>query len=387
MRLILAILFLLSVCTPHIFAEETTIQPGDTRFNMYLPLIQGKRIALFSNHTGIIGKKHILDVLLARQQNIALLFSPEHGFRGDADAGEKVSSSIDKATGLPIYSLYGKSEKISPEIAEKYDVLLIDIQDVGLRFYTYYITMYNLMDFCAQHGKQIILLDRPNPNGFYVDGPILDMKYKSGVGRLPIPTVYGMTLGELARMINGEHWLPQGRISDLTVIPCLNYTHQSKYRLSAAPSPNLKIMKAIYLYPSLCYFEATPISIGRGTDYPFLIFGHPEMKGDFHFTPRSMPGAKNPPLQDKECRGYDLRQLPDSIIWKEGINLEYLITAYKQLNIGDQFFTPFFEKLVGVDYVRQMIEAGKSADEIKRRWQNDIEKFKIQRRPYLLYSE
>lgn len=387
MRFIIFLLSFLvtSVCT--ISAKESTIQTGDTRFSKYLPLIKDKRVALFSNHTGLIGKQHIVDILLRKKQNITLLFSPEHGFRGEADAGEKVSNSIDKATGIPIYSLYGKSEKNLQDISEKFDILLIDIQDVGLRFYTYYVTMYRLMDYCTKHKKPVILLDRPNPNGFYVDGPLLQMKYKSGVGYLPIPVVHGLTLGELALMINGERWLPEGRTCDLTVIPCLNYTHQSRYELPVPPSPNLKTMKAIYLYPSLCYFEATPVSLGRGTAYPFLVFGHPNMKGDFLFTPKSVAGAKNPPLLHKECKGYDLRQLSDSAIWEKGINLEYLITAYKQLNMGDKFFTPFFEKLIGVSYVRQMIEAGKSADEIKERWQEDVRKFKIQRKPYLLYAE
>ena len=221
-----------------------------------------------------------------------------------------------------------------------------------------------------------------------MDGPILDVKYESGVGWLPIPVVHGLTLGELARMANGEHWLTAGRECDLTVVPCLHYTHQTHYVLPVAPSPNLPNMQAVYLYPSLCYFEATPVSLGRGTDWPFQVYGHPDMKGcDFSFTPRRVPGAKNPPLRDRLCYGRDLRGLSPEVIWTRGLDLEYLIDAYRNLGMGDRFFTSFFEKLIGVDYVRPMIEAGKSADEIKAMWRDDVSRFKEQRRPYLLYEE
>jgi len=317
------------------------------------------------------------------------IFAPEHGFRGTADAGEHVSNSVDEKTGLPIFSLYGgNNDRIAQEILDGFDVLLVDIQDVGLRFYTYYITMVKLMDVCALHDKKMIILDRPNPNGHYVDGPILDMKHKSGVGWLPIPVVHGMTLGELANMVNGEGWLPDDRKCDLEVITCDNYTHQTLYNVPVPPSPNLPNMKSIYLYPSTCYFEATPVSLGRGTSKPFQIYGHPNMKGyDFSFTPRSMPGAKNPPQLNKECYGVDLSGLPDEKIFEEGIDLSYVIDAYNNLNIGNHFFRPFFEKLIGVDYVREMIMQGRPAEEIEAMWTDDVEKFKEQRRPYLLYEE
>lgn len=361
---------------------------GDEQTAAYFPLLEGKRIAIFSNHTGMVGDKHLLDVLIENKFNVVAIFSPEHGFRGNADAGEHVSSSVDSQTGVPILSLYdGKEQKPGKASMDKFDLLVIDIQDVGLRFYTYYITMCRLMDACAEYGKQVLLLDRPNPNGHYVDGPLLDMKYKSGVGWLPIPVVHGMTLGELARMVNGEGWLPEGRTCDLTVIPCRNYTHQTMYRLPIPPSPNLPNMKSIYLYPSICYFEATPVSLGRGTDKPFQVYGHPDMKGySYSFTPRSVPGAKNPPQLDKLCHGVDLSNLTDEEIWKRGIDLSYLIDAYRNLNMGDKFFTSFFEKLIGVGYVRTMIEAGKTADEIKAMWKDDVEKFKVQRKKYLLYD-
>ena len=362
---------------------------GAEQTAVYFPLLKGKRIALFSNHTGMVKDKHILDVLVENKFNVVAVFSPEHGFRGDAGAGDKVSSSVDPKTGIPILSLYdGNSGKPSADSMQKFDLLIIDIQDVGLRFYTYYITMVKLMDACAEYQKKVILLDRPNPNGHYVDGPILDMKFKSGVGWLPIPVVHGMTLGELAGMVNGEKWLPEGRVCDLTVIRCKNYTHQTLYRLPVPPSPNLPNMTAIYLYPSICYFEATPVSVGRGTDLPFQVYGHPNMKGySFTFTPRSLPGAPNPPQKDKLCYGMNLSGLSDEEIWKKGIDLSYVIDAYRNLNMDDSFFRSFFENLIGVDYVRKMIKQGKSADEIKAMWQDDVVKFKQQRKPYLLYDE
>ncbi|MDR2147896.1 MAG: DUF1343 domain-containing protein [Tannerella sp.] len=356
----------------------------------YFPMLKGKRIAVMSNHTGMVGNEHLVDMLVRNKFNVVAIFSPEHGFRGDADAGEHVKSTVDEKTGIPIKSLYdGKDQKPSPESMALFDIMLIDIQDVGLRFYTYYITMVRLMDVCAQYGKKMIVLDRPNPNGHYVDGPILDMKYKSGVGWLPIPVVHGMTMGELALMVNGEKWLPEGKICDLTVVKCKNYTHQTLYELPVAPSPNLPNMKAIYLYPSTCLFEGTVVSLGRGTDFPFQVYGHPQLKDyyRFTFTPRSVAGAKNPPLLNQKCYGVDLREVPDKQIWAREFDLSYVIDAYKKLNMGDPFFTSFFEKLVGVDYIRKMIIAGKSADEIKKMWRNDVQKFKQQRKPYLLYEE
>lgn len=420
---------------------------GDERFEKYLPLLQGKRVAVFSNQTGIVGDKvtgskladalakyggcfpalsvakpaevtdqekkfeefslipftepsvpggqieygqHIVDALIERGVDVKAIFSPEHGFRGNADAGEHVSSSVDEKTGVEILSLYEKGSRIpSKEKTDKFDVLVIDIQDVGLRYYTYYITMHHLMEACARDGKKVIILDRPNPNGFYVDGPVLDMKFKSGVGWLPITTVHGMTLGELARMINGEKWLENGTC-DVTVIPCLNYTHSTRYSLILPPSPNIKDMRAVYLYSSTCYFEGTVVSLGRGTQFPFEAYGHPAMTGySFSFVPRSIPGAKSPQFLEEECHGIDLRCKPLADIWAEKINLEYVIDAYRNLNIGDKFFgkNNFFELLAGVDWFRSMIENGSTAAEISARWASDIEDFKSRRAPYLLYEE
>lgn len=365
------------------------IRVGAEMTDEYIPLLKGKKVALLSNHTGMVGNEHTLDVMLKKGVNVTTIFSPEHGFRGKADAGEHVSSGVDSKTGIPIASLYdGKTRSPKKSVMDNIDIIVVDIQDVGLRFYTYYCTMVDLMNAAAKFGKSFMVLDRPNPNGMYVDGPILDMKYESGVGRLPIPVVHGLTMGEIAVMTNGEGWLKGGKKVPLTVIKCRNYTHQSRYELPIAPSPNLPNMKSIYLYPSTCYFEATPVSLGRGTDKPFQIYGHPNMKGySFSFTPRSVDGAKNPPQLNRLCYGVDLTNLSDEEIIAKGINLEYVIDAYNNLNMDDYFFRSFFEKLIGDGNIRKMIKAGKSADEIKATWADDVEKFKKQRKPYLLYAE
>ncbi|MDD6140254.1 MAG: DUF1343 domain-containing protein [Bacteroidales bacterium] len=367
----------------------SAIKVGAECTDEYVPLLAGKRVALLSNHTGLVGNEHTLDVMLRHGIKVTTIFSPEHGFRGNADAGEHVKSGVDSKTGIPIASLYdGKSRMPKKEVMDNFDIIVVDIQDVGLRFYTYYCTMVDLMNAAARYGKDFMVLDRPNPNGMYVDGPILDMKYESGVGRLPIPVVHGLTMGEIANMTNGEGWLKDDRRVNLTVIRCKGYTHQSRYTLPVAPSPNLPNMLSIYLYPSTCYFEATPVSLGRGTDKPFQVYGHPNMKGyTYSFTPRSRPGAKNPPQLNRTCHGVDLSSLDPEQVIARGINLEYVIDAYRNLNIDDYFFRPFFEKLIGNGNIRKMIEAGKSADEIKATWADDVEKFKQQRRPYLLYQE
>ncbi len=367
-----------------------TITVGAARTDLYAPMLKGKRVALLSNHTGLVGNRHTLDVMLDAGIDVTTIFSPEHGFRGNADAGEHVGSGVDAQTGIPIASLYdGKSRKPSKSTMDKFDVIVVDIQDVGLRYYTYYITMLRLMNAAAEHGKGFIVLDRPNPNGMTVDGPILDMTLKSGVGALPIPVVHGMTLGELALMINGEGWLDGGRhLDSLEVVPVDGYTHNTRYELPVAPSPNLRSMRAIYLYPSTCYFEATDVSLGRGTDMPFEVCGHPRMTNrSFSFTPRSMPGAKNPPQMGKECHGVDLQSCNIDSVISRGVDLSYLIDAYRDLGGGDSFFTSFFEKLIGNRKIRRMIIEGKSADEIRATWAEDVENFRKQRRPYLIYPE
>lgn len=371
-------------------SAQKEIQVGALSFDEYLPLLEGKRVSILSNQTGMVSSTtHLLDTLLDMGVNVVSIMSPEHGFRGVADAGEHVSSSIDPDTGIPIRSLYESGvNRPSDESMAEFDVMVFDLQDVGVRFYTYNATMARMMDACAQFGKKMIVLDRPNPLGYYVDGPILDMKYKSGVGWLPVPVVHGMTLGELALMINGEGWLKDGIQCDLTVVPCKNYTRDMEYVLPIKPSPNLPDMRSIYLYPSTCYFEATPVSLGRGTDKPFQIYGHPDMTGyDFSFTPRSVPGAKNPPQLDKLCYGVDLSSLPIEEIKARGINMEYVIDAYNNLKLDDKkMFRSFFELLIGQGYVREMIVEGKSAAEIEAMWADDVVKFKEQRAPYLIYE-
>ena len=367
---------------------QDRIETGAEQTGRYLPLLEGRRVGIMTNHTGTVGRTHLVDTLRSLGVDIRVVFAPEHGFRGQADAGESVASYRDQKTGIDVVSVYGSTKRPPDSIMQRLDVLLFDIQDVGLRYYTYLSSMHYLMEACAANGKRLIVLDRPNPNGFYVDGPVLEAKHRSFVGMHPIPVVHGMTLGELARMIDGEGWLRDGLRCKLTVIPCRGYTHRSRYRLPTAPSPNLPNMRAVYLYPSLCFFEGTPISLGRGTDFPFQAYGHPELQGDFSFTPRSNAGAKNPPLKDKLCHGVDLRTSPsDERIWERGVDLGYVIDCYRQLNLGEKFFTPMFDRLTGTDYVRQMILQGAGADRIKARWADDVERFKQTRKPYLLYEE
>ena len=360
---------------------------GATDTLSYMPQLRGRRVAVLANHTAMFDdKEHIVDMMHRSGVNVVGIFAPEHGFRGSIEAGAVVSNSVDERTGIPILSLYtGNSKRPADSVMRSFDVLVVDMQDVGLRFYTYYITMLQMMDVCADFGVEVMVLDRPNPNGHYVDGPILDMKYKSGVGWVPMPVVHGLTMGEIATMAVGEGWTKSVK---LTVVKCRNYDHNTHYLLPIAPSPNLPTQHSIYLYPSTCLFEGTVMSMGRGTDAPFEIYGHPDMKGcDFEFVPMPNAGSKTPPHSGKKCYGRDLRGLSDDEVWSEGVNIEYLVDAYANLNIGEKFFKPVFEKLIGVSYVREMILAGASAQEIKARWRSDVELFKEQRRPYLLYAE
>ena len=369
--------------------DGSNVVVGAARPSEYLPMLKGKRVALLSNHTGMVGKEHTLDLMLRNGVNVTTIFSPEHGFRGTASAGEHVSSSRDEKTGIPIASLYnGKTRMPAPEVMRKFDVIVCDIQDVGLRFYTYYITMLDLMNAAAAHGKEFIVLDRPNPNGMTVDGTILDMKFASGVGRLPIPVLHGMTLGELAMMAVSEGWLKNGADLQLNVVECEGYTHATRYRLPVPPSPNLPDMKAVYLYPSTCFFEGTPVNLGRGTDMPFTVYGHPAIPPTgFSFTPRSRQGAKNPPQEGNLCHGRDLRDIPDEDIIARGVDLSYVIDAYKATRLGKKFFSKFFDLLAGTDSVRIMIERGATADEIRATWADDLRRFRERRAPYLLYPE
>lgn len=369
-------------------AQVDRVVVGAECMDEYLPLLEGRRVGIVTNHTGLVGQVHLVDTLLSHGIDIALVWAPEHGFRGNLGAGDHVNDEIDARTGIRIASLHGSTKKPKAEDVKRCDIVVFDIQDVGLRYYTYLSTLHYVMEACAENDVPLIVLDRPNPNGMYVDGPVLDTsKYRSFVGMHPIPIVHGMTFGELAQMINGEKWLKGGVECDLWVTECRNYTRQTRYELPVRPSPNLPNMRSIYLYPSLCFFEATPVSVGRGTNFPFQVYGNPDMKGDFEFTPRPNEGAPNPPQNGKTCRGRDLRALPDNeTLISSSVDLSYLIDAYTQIG-NTKFFTPFFENLVGVPYVREMIEQGRTADEIKARWKEDVELFLIERSPYLLYEE
>ena len=366
-------------------AQEVLVGATDTA--SYMPLLRERRVAVLANHTAMYSEnEHIVDMLHREGVNLVGIFAPEHGFRGAVEAGAKVENSVDAKTGVAILSLYnGNTKRPSDAVMRSFDVLVVDMQDVGLRFYTYYISMLRMVDACADLGVKVVVLDRPNPNGHYVDGPILDMKYKSGVGWLPIPVVHGLTMGEIALMAIGEGWAKR---ADLEIVRCKNYTHSTHYELPIAPSPNLPTQHSIYLYPSTCLFEGTVVSMGRGTEAPFEIYGHPEMKNrEFTFTPEPNAGSKTPPQSGKLCYGEDLRALSNEDIWREGVNLEYIIDAYRDLNIGDKFFTPMFEKLIGVDYVREMIKEGRTAKEIEVQWREELEVYKELRKRYLIYEE
>ncbi len=371
--------------TTRLSAQEVLVGATDTE--AYMPLLEGRRVAVLANHTAMYSaEEHIVDMMHREGVNIVGIFAPEHGFRGRVEAGAKVENGVDSATGIPILSLYnGNTQRPSDEVMRSFDVLVVDMQDVGLRFYTYYISMLRMVDACADFGVEVVVLDRPNPNGHYVDGPILDMKYKSGVGWLPIPVVHGMTMGEIATMAIGEGW---AKPAELRVIRCRNYEHNTHYELPIAPSPNLPTQHSIYLYPSTCLFEGTVVSMGRGTDAPFEVYGHPDMENrEFSFTPMPNAGSATPPHSGKMCYGVDLRDLEEEVIWREGVDLSYVVDAYHDLGMGNEFFTPMFEKLIGVGYVREMIIEGCSAEDIEAMWADDVEQFKVQRAKYLLYNE
>lgn len=373
--------------------KETLLEPeikvGAEQLEEYLSIIQDKNVAIVANQTSSVGATHLVDTLLKEGVEILCVFAPEHGFRGDADAGEKVSSTEDAKTGLPIVSLYGKNRKPTPEQLQHIDLVIFDIQDVGARFYTYISTLHLVMEACAEEEVSVLVLDRPNPNGHYVDGPVLKEEFNSFVGMHPIPIVHGMTIGEYARMINGEKWLNQGMQVDLNVIPCKNYDHNTKYSLPVPPSPNLRTDAAIALYPSLCLFEGTIVSEGRGTNFPFEVFGHPDLpqnKYNFSFTPTPSYGAKKPKLLGETCYGLDL-----SSRGQEGmnqVNISWLISAYNDL--PDQSFfinkNNWFDLLAGSDDLRKAIKSGHTEQEIRSSWEKDITDFKKIRAKYLLYD-
>ena len=354
--------------------------------------LAGKHLGLVVNQTSMVGGKHLVDTLLKLDIDILNIFAPEHGFRGQADAGEVVKDGVDVQTGLPIVSLYGSHKKPTSIDLEGIDLVIFDIQDVGARFYTYISTLHYVMEACAEAGIEVLVLDRPNPNGFVVDGPVLDVAYTSFVGKHPVPVLHGMTVGEYAQMINGEAWLSNGIQCELSIIPCVNYTHNDRYSLPVKPSPNLPDDRAIACYPSTCFFEGTVISEGRGTDYPFQVFGAPELDSalcSFTFIPISMSGAKHPKFDGKQCYGFSIVDVPNDFEEQTGVNLNYLIHLYNLYPEPAAFFLAngFFDKLAGGKELREAIINGQTAEEIKASWQDDLLAFKAKRKQYLLYPD
>lgn len=364
---------------------EQSLLTGAAQTELYLPLLKSKSVALVVNQTATIDQTHLLDTLLASQIKVVKVFAPEHGFRGDGDAGELLASTVDKKSGVAIQSLYGSKKKPSAQDLSGVDVVVFDIQDVGVRFYTYISTLKYVMEACAENNKELIVLDRPNPNGNYIDGPVLQKTFTSFVGVVPIPLVYGLTIGELALMMNGEKWLMNGTVCKLKVVEMANYNRNLIYDLPIKPSPNLPNTRSIRLYPSLCFFEATDVSVGRGTNYPFQVIGYPDMRfGDFTFTPKSINGAAKKPLQENRlCYGVDLRDAP----LESQFTLSYLIDSYSKFTNKSLFFTNerFFNLLAGNDVLIKQIKEGMNEDAIRMSWKSDIENYKKLRSNYLLY--
>ena len=367
-------------------AEDAIV--GASRLELYLPLLEGKDIAVVANQTSIFNNTHLIDTLISTNVNVKKIFTPEHGFRGTADEGAHINNSIDEKTQLPIISLYGKNKKPNSEQLEDIDVLLFDLQDVGTRFYTYISTMTYVMEAAAENDILVIVLDRPNPNGFYIDGPVLEKENSSFVGLHQVPVVYGLTIGEYAQMANGEYWLKDSLQCELTVIPLGNYNRNNIYELPVKPSPNLPNWESVYLYPSLCFFEGTTVSVGRGTESPFQVYGHPMILSDYSFTPRQAEGKNKPLHRNTECFGEKLHQYTvDYKTNKDQLNLTWLINAYEQLKDKGTFFNNFFVKLSGTKKLQQQIENGLSEDEIRESWKEDIKKYKKIRAKYLLYKD
>jgi uncharacterized protein YbbC (DUF1343 family) len=368
---------------------DAQIRTGAERTDQWLPLLKGKNIALVANHTALINTTHLLDSMLHLGINVKLVFGPEHGFRGTATNGAEVASTRDKKTGLPIVSLYGDHKKPTAKDLKGIDIVVFDIQDVGVRFYTFISTMTYVMEACAEQKITFLVLDRPNPNGYYVDGPVLESNERSFVGLHPVPIVHGMTVAEYARMVNGEGWLKNGMQCDLKWISCEGYTHTDWYQLPVAPSPNLPNMAAVYLYPSLCLFEGTVMSIGRGTDFPFQIVGHPSLKkSPFTFTPASKPAAPDPLYKGEICYGHDLRDFALMYVRDyRKLYLFWLIAAYKDIPDKTNFFNSYFENLTGTPTLRQQIQDGSTEEEIHKAWDAKLVAYKQMRKKYLLYTD
>jgi uncharacterized protein YbbC (DUF1343 family) len=390
------------------FVNGQNIKTGADRMEVYLPLLKGKKVAVFANQTSMVGKTHLVDTLIKSGINIVKIFGPEHGFRGGADAGEHVKDAKDKKTGLPVISLYGDHKKPTWDDVKDVDILLFDIQDIGVRFYTYISSLEYYLEAALEFHKPLLLLDRPNPNGFYIDGPVLDKKFKSFIGMQPVPIVYGMTIGEYGMMLAGEKWLSQ-KANEIysynvtteptkdtpfhfLVIKCKGYDHNSKYELPVMPSPNLKTMQSIYLYPSTCFFEGTVFSEGRGTDYPFQIFGHPTLpKNLYKFIPKPNAGAKSSKCFNQQCYGWFINGTNQEILKKLNgkIQLSYFLNGYKLFTGKDSFFLKnnFIHKLAGTDNFAKQVKQNMTEAQIKKTWEADLKKFKAIRKKYLLYKD
>ena len=387
-------LFLAFVMLFVLSAAGRTLRYGDVKTGaesteQYLPMLENKRVGIVANHTSLVEGTHLVDTLLALGVNVKRIFTPEHGFRGTADAGEKISTVEDEKTGLPLVSLYGDRLKPRDEDVEGLDIIIFDIQDVGVRFYTYISTMHYVMEVCAENGISFLVLDRPNPNGFYVDGPVLDMEHRSFVGMHPVPVVHGMTVAEYALMINGEGWLKDGIQADLQYVLCEGYDHNTLYKLPVRPSPNLQTQLSIYLYPSVCLFEGTVMSVGRGTDKPFMLFGHPQLQNaHYTFTPTGVEGAMNPPHKGVLCYGVNLSEFEERfVIDRRELYLEWLVFAYRNMPRDIDFFNGYFTRLTGNTTIQSMIEAGAHVSTIMRTWTADVAEFKEIRKEYLLYRD
>ncbi|MEO9964753.1 MAG: DUF1343 domain-containing protein [Reichenbachiella sp.] len=382
-RIIVALVFLIQFGCLAQSSDQPKIITGAEQLDQILPVLNGKSVALLVNHTSMIGQTHLLDTLLSHNVSIKTVFAPEHGFRGDLANGEKVFDETDQVTGLPIVSLYGKKVKPTAKQLEGIDIVVFDIQDAGVRFYTYISSMHYMMEACAEQNIEFMILDRPNPNAHYIDGPVMEPQYTSFVGLHPIPIVYGTTLAELARMIKGEGWIDTADQLKLKIIPLKNWTHQTPYSLPIKPSPNLPNEQSIALYPTLGLFEGTNVSMGRGTPFPFQVIGFPDSTfGNFEFIPRSIPEAsKYPKHEDRVCFGQDLRAIKAS----SGIDLNYLLTFYQKSSAKEEFFNSFFTNLAGTKRLRRQIEDGLTEDEIKASWQDDLTAYKELRLKYLLY--
>ena len=369
---------------------DKELRVGAARIPVYLPFLQGKKVAVCANHTALVGGTHLVDTLHRLGVDLVKIFAPEHGFRGEAEAGATVSNGVDSRTGIPIVSLYGKHKKPTAEDLKGVEIVVFDIQDVGARFYTYISTLHYLMEAAAENNVKVLVLDRPNPNGHWVDGPVLDPACASFVGMDPIPVVHGMTIGEYALMLNGEKWLSNGVQCDLKIVNVERYDHALRYQLPVAPSPNLPSMEAVYLYPTLCLFEGTPLSVGRGTDKPFRLLGYPGCpEATIQFTPKSIPGtALHPPFENRPCDGFDLSEFSRTVMKNNPfIHLDLLIEMYRNYPDKAHFFQPVFTKLAGTPRLQQQIEEGLSAAEIRASWQEELEKFKKTRKKYLLYAD